>query len=304
MRANPLRQPVFILGCNRSGTTLLFQNLSQHPHAWSLYIEGQDHFYRHYPQDDTLGDRLVNPPAPTVRDALAAGLYRAAHNKERFKDTPLLAAIPRKAFQRAWSWLYKPRTLRLVEKTPANTLRIPFLAAAFPDARFVFLARRGEDVVSSLMEGWKLWSRPTIGDGPWRYTRWHYLAPPGWQAWRDRPLEEICAFQYVESNRLALDDLAALPPERYRIVRHEELLAAPAEGYAALLGFLELPPSPYLSQLVLSSGERVFTTGGSAPKPDKWKTLHPREIERIQPLLAPIHARLDGALPAAANRVI
>ena len=85
MRTNPLPQPAFILGCNRSGTTLLFQNLSQHPRTWSLYIEAQDHFYRYYPLDDVVGDRLVAPPTPAIRDGLAAGLYRAAHNKERFK---------------------------------------------------------------------------------------------------------------------------------------------------------------------------------------------------------------------------
>ncbi|HUF76891.1 MAG TPA: hypothetical protein VMM35_11465, partial [Longimicrobiales bacterium] len=31
-----IRAPVIVLGCNRSGTTLLFRNLSFHPPLWSL----------------------------------------------------------------------------------------------------------------------------------------------------------------------------------------------------------------------------------------------------------------------------
>ena len=50
-----LEQPIIVLGCNRSGTTLLFNNLSAHPDTWSLYIESQDIFYRHHPIHPELG---------------------------------------------------------------------------------------------------------------------------------------------------------------------------------------------------------------------------------------------------------
>lgn len=35
----------------------------------------------------------------------------------------------------------RPARLRLLEKTPKNALRIPFLRALYPDARFLFLYR-------------------------------------------------------------------------------------------------------------------------------------------------------------------
>src|SRR5262249_6051022 len=40
-----------------------------------------------------------------------------------------------------------------------NCLRIPFLRALFPDARFVFLRRDGRATISSLIEGWRAGSR-------------------------------------------------------------------------------------------------------------------------------------------------
>jgi hypothetical protein len=50
-------RPIIVIGCNRSGTTLLFRNLSEHPLTWSLYEEGQHVFYRHFPIDPDRGDR-------------------------------------------------------------------------------------------------------------------------------------------------------------------------------------------------------------------------------------------------------
>ncbi|MGH7658901.1 MAG: sulfotransferase family protein, partial [Gemmatimonadales bacterium] len=160
-----LRQPIIILGCNRSGTTLLFNNLSAHPETWSLYIESQDIFYRHHPIDPDMGDRVTDPPDQDEEQDIERYFYAHGHNKEFFKDTAALGRISRKLLQRPVNPLYKRAPLRLVEKTPANTLRIPYLAALFPDAKWLFLVRRGEDVVSSLMEGWKNWSR--TGDTPW-----------------------------------------------------------------------------------------------------------------------------------------
>jgi len=186
-----LERPIFIIGCNRSGTTLLFRTLSRHPDLWSLYVESQDVFYRHWPIHPETGDRVTRPPPEEARLGLVRDLYDRAHNKEFFLDTPLIGRVPSKLFQRPLGRIYKPGVIRLVEKTPSNTLRVPMLAQAFPDARFLFIIRRGEDVVSSLMEGWRNWSGTPEGED-WRYTKWHYLVPPCWQAWTERPLEEIC----------------------------------------------------------------------------------------------------------------
>jgi hypothetical protein len=56
----------------------------------------------------------------------------------------------------------------VVEKSPRNALRIPFLRAVFPEARFVVIVRDGRDVACSLMPG--------IGG-----TEWRHLKPPDWK---------------------------------------------------------------------------------------------------------------------------
>ena len=281
-------RPIIIIGCNRSGTTLLFNTLSRHPSTWSLYIESQDVFYRHYPIHDELGDRLTAAPQSEVARAIEREFFLLAHNKEAFKDRPIVRQLPRKLFQRFMNPLYKQAPIRLVEKTPANSLRIPMLVELFPDARFIFLARRGEPVVSSLMEGWKNWSR--TGAGPFRFTRWHYLLPPGWQSHRDRSLAEICAFQWTESTRIAWEDLNRHRPGDFLLLKHEELLSDPASWYTRIREFCDLPPSAYFDWEVSQLPRRVYTTGGSAPRRDKWKEMHGAEIESVRHLLAPINA--------------
>jgi len=287
-------RPIIVLGCNRSGTTLLFNNLSWHPGTWSLYIESQDVFYRHHPIDPEQGDRLVQPPGEEIARAIRLEFYRRAHNKEAFKDSALLRCVPRKVLQRPLNVLYKRPPLRLVEKTPANALRVPFLKALFPDARFVFLVRRGEAVVSSLMEGWKNWSRPRTGDGPWHYSRWHYLLPPGWQDWKDRALQEICAFQWVEATRTAWDDLNRCCAGQFMMVHHEDVIAHPRTMYRKILEFCDLPPSAYFRRQIGNIGSRVYTTGGSAPQRDKWRKLHQAEIESVQHMLKPLNEQFYG----------
>jgi Sulfotransferase family len=283
-----LPKPVIVIGCNRSGTTLLFNNLSAHPDTWSLYIESQDIFYRHYPIHPQCGDRLEHPPSPEIANDIRRYFYRQSHNKERFKDAPVLRYLPRKLLQRPLNPLYKRAPIRLVEKTPANSLRIPFLVSLFPDARFLFLVRRGEDVVSSLMEGWKNWSR--TGDGKWRFGRWHYLVPPDWQDWRDRSLPEICAYQWIKSTMTAWEDLTRHRAGDFLLLRHEELMADPPAGYRCVMDFCQLRDSPFFWSQIAKIRGRVFTTGGSAPRREKWRDLHGAEIESVRHLLQPINA--------------
>ena len=291
-----LKKPIFVLGCNRSGTTLLFRNLGGHPDVWTHYEELPRVFYRWFPVDPELGDRVDRPPTPEEAQGITSDLYRQAHNKELHRDIPLVRHLSRKFFQRPVSRPFKSPPIRFVEKTPLNTLRVPLLASMFPDARFVFLIRRPEAVISSLMEGWKIWTG-VDEDEDWRFTEWreHYVRPPGWQRWTDRPLQEICAFQWVRTNEIALADLDRHCPDRYRIVRHEDAIADPVAVYGELREFCDLPPSRSFLELVGQSDERIFTHGGSPPRPEKWRVLHEGEVESVRPMFQPLKDRLYGS---------
>lgn len=285
-------RPVIIIGCNRSGTTLLYNNLSAHPETWSLYLESQDVFHRHFPVHDELGDRVSTPATPEVADQILETLYERSHNKEFFQQFPVLRHVPPKLFQRPLRAFYRRPPIRLVEKTPANAFRIPLLTSIFPDARYLYVVRRGEDVVSSLMEGWKRWSR--TADKSWEYTGWHYLVPPGWRQLARRGLAEICALQWTESNRCAWTDLQTLAASQFLLLRHEEMIEAPQVTYRTILQFCELNSYPSFDRLLANLGSRLFTTGGSPPKKNKWQDLHPLEIDSIRHLIDPINRQFYG----------
>jgi hypothetical protein len=288
-----IEKPIIVLGCNRSGTTLLFRNLSEHPLTWSLYVESQDIFYEHFPLSLDYGDAVTTGMTGKGRYEVYRAFYERAHNKQHFKDS-LLGWLPEKLLQRSVGNLYKRAPMRLVEKTPANCLRIPLLKQLFPDARFLFLIRRPEDTISSLMEGWKNWSRTPEGE-EWKFGNWHYIAPPGWQNWRDKPLAEICAWQWMEANRTAWRDLHQHCAGQFLTLRHEDLMARPAEEYRKILDFCELPASAHMNRLLEKIPERVFTEGGSKPRPEKWRALHGRAIDSVAHLYEPLASQLYSA---------
>ena len=43
---------------------------------------------------------------------------------------------------------------RIVDKTPPNIFRIDFLAKLYPDAKFIYLTRDGNDNINSLISAW------------------------------------------------------------------------------------------------------------------------------------------------------
>lgn len=280
-----LDRPVFVIGCNRSGTTVLFQTLSSHPTLWSRYVENRDAFLDVYPDDGPEGN-LVLEATKEERLQTKRLLFQNAKNRELAVGVPVLRHLPSKVFQKVVTDIFKRPPVPVVDKTPSNCFRVRMLADSFPRARFLHIVRRGEAVVSSLMEGWKNWTDVTED---WEYRDWHYLKPPGWREYASRPLEEICAFQFVASNRRACLDLSALEEGRCKRVRHEDLVSSPRAEYKRIRQFLDLPASDYWRGVVSAIESRIWTRGGSPPRPGKWRSLHGAEIARVRPMLEPIN---------------
>jgi hypothetical protein len=124
----------FVVGCSRSGTTLLRAMLDAHP---ALAVPPESHFAL-APSVGALRRALRREPwfalweidAPDLRgldcaDAVRAlfAAYAAAQGKPRYAD-----------------------------KTPHYVSHLPLLATRFPEARFVHVVRDGRDVALSLLE--------------------------------------------------------------------------------------------------------------------------------------------------------
>ena len=186
-----IRKPVIVIGCPRSGTTLLFNILSEAPALWSIGYESKAIIERYHSpavkgwQSGALdaGDLTAQSRAYMLHEfqrQAAPGSFWRTVNRFRggLRDNSLYRRIRRRGRgdavgssvssalpQAGLDTIRRAVELRnrvapprgdicLVEKTPENCLRLPFFTALFPDARVIFLTRDGRSNISSLMEGW------------------------------------------------------------------------------------------------------------------------------------------------------
>ena len=269
-------QPLFIVAAPRSGSTLLFETLAAGEGLATL--GGEAHWLI-----ETIAE--LCPGAPGVDSNRLLAAQATPHIIERIRSQILEHRVDREGKRPR-----DGRILKFLEKTPKNALRIPFLDRVFPDARFVFLWREPRGNISSIIEAWRA--------GKWRtYPRlegfelpWSLLLPPGWQTMRGRPLEEVAAFQWSVTNSTILNDLAALPADRWTIIDYDDFVADPAETIRRICCFADLEFDQGLRERVNSPLPPARHTLTPA-NPLKWKRNR-AELERVLPLVESIRARL------------
>ena len=131
---NRVKNPVFIVGTGRSGTTILGIVLSMHRDVGFLN-EPKSLWNSIYPHEDIIGSY-----------SLGDASYRL--------DATHVSADIKQAAQRLFSfYLLLTRSSRLVDKYPELIFRVPFVREIFPDAKFLFLVRNGWDTCHSI-EHW------------------------------------------------------------------------------------------------------------------------------------------------------
>lgn len=276
MASDPIfDRPIFIISPPRSGSTLLFETLAQAPALYT--IGGESHaLIEGVPQlsitaHNCDSNRLTEADAaPAVAETLRQRFLSALRDRD--------GAAPRSY------------PLRMLEKTPKNALRIPFLARAFPEARFVYLHRDPRQVMASMLEAWRPGRFRTYGNLPgWPAPYWSLVLVPGWRALAGKSLPEIVATQWETCTRIALDDLEALPPDRWIAARYDALNADWGGEVRRLCAALELAwykptdgPLPLARHTV------------TRPDPDKWRAT----ADAFEP-----HMKLLDATMARAARV-
>ncbi|HYV57049.1 MAG TPA: sulfotransferase [Candidatus Nitrosopolaris sp.] len=296
-----IRDPVIVLGAPRSGTSMLFETLARSSQLWSLTDESHEVLEGPYhPRlrgwesnvlaatdlDPTTADRLrlefeVHAQPGTLRRAKQDRRDSGRRRRLNYALVRFMAAVRRR----------RAGPVRLLEKTPKNCLRIPFLRALFPDARFVFLRRDGRATISSLIEGWQAGGRyesyrlpEPLHIAGHEGQGWCFLLPPGWRQLARASLEEVCAAQWLVSTEAVLATLDTLRAERrvYELA-YEQLVARPRESLAPLLEFLGIPFEP----AILAGREQLrLVNVVSAPESEKWRRRNGAAIERILPRIA------------------
>ncbi|WP_317704553.1 sulfotransferase [Methylomarinovum caldicuralii] len=269
-----LGPPVFVVGCSRAGTTLVYKTLSEAAALGSLQKETHDFWAGLHPPAERGWDSHAIPP-----EAACAGDCRQVAS------------------------LFYTRTgkRRFVDKNNQNGLSIPYLQRLFPDAFFVYVKRNPGDNIHSLMEGWRraetfaTWSRDLPAevriDGG-RFRRWCFFLPPGWRNYLEAPLEEVCAFQYREMNAAILAARDQVAPERWCEIAYESILENPVEAFAEVFRRCQVPFDRHLEdhcRSVLQKPYNAFSRVGL----DKWKGGANRDrIERVLPQVQEVAERM------------
>ena len=175
-----------------------------------------------------------------------------------------------------------PKVLRFLEKTPKNTLRVPFLRTVWPDARFVMLVRDPHAAIGSMLEAWESNRFVTYERLPGLEGPWSMLLPEGYAQVAETSAARA-AFQWREANRVALADLRELPRTDWCVVDYEQLTKDPANVVRRIARLAELDLEDVLP-FAKADAMPLSTHTLSAPAQDKWR----RYADRVEPVTAPL----------------
>ena len=269
--------PVFVVGCSRSGTTITYETLAAAPQFLTFGWE--------IPQ---FWNGLHGP--------LTNGWHSEAAGAEDARPQHRDAAL-RYFYQRLGAgWV--------LDKTCINVMRIPYLHALFPQARFVFIHRDGRDNISSMMDGWRMgrtdgrfeltqffgpFPEPVAINGG-EFKEWAFFLAPGWRQYNRASLEEVCAFQWISANRLALDARKGIPPDQWIHLRYEDIFERPVEMFARAFARLGVSFSAQLEARCADLQPTSVVKG--VPKQQKWREHNPAAIARILPAIRPLMLEL------------
>ena len=212
---------VFVVGCPRSGTTLLQRMLDNHP---QLAVANDTHFITR-----AAKKILRNNPRPPLTN----GLLEAVISYRRFYRMGLEDVEVRNAAQDCAGYAefvsrlyslrgHKKRKPLSGEKTPDYCRKIPQLHRLFPTARFIHIIRDGRNTALSTLN----WA--TASKGPGR-----------WSLWSEDPLG-TCALWWQWQAGTGQRDGENLGSKFYLQVEYEKLVAKPQQTLQSLASFLDI----------------------------------------------------------------
>ena len=129
-----------------------------------------------------------------------------------------------------------------------------------------------------------------INDG--EFDEWHFFLPPGWRAFNQASLEEVCAFQWIIANRMALDAKRDIPPSQWIQIRYEEILERPVEIFRDIFERLGIPFDERLHAYCESIHRRPTSMVAGPPVRQKWRTRNPEAVTRMLARIRPMMQEL------------
>jgi hypothetical protein len=250
---------LFIVGCQRSGTTLLQRVVNAHPQITVFNQTGwiSDFFEM---RTGPAGDGLITPeliPALLQRQQFRKGLKKVGIGRKELEG--LLgtgASMTLGRFVTGIFDLYGQRQEKALvgDKTPKYIRSIRTMHELWPEARFVHLIRDGRDVCLSTLN----WEKNAA------------LLRQSFSTWDEHPVISA-ALKWEWNVRLGREAGQSLAPGLYCEMRYEALVHQPTEECARLCAFLNVPYDEHMVR---------FYEGRTKSKPDLdakkgWRPITP-----------------------------
>ena len=263
------KPPIFIGGTGRSGTTMLYQLLGQHPSIRSLRWEtgflvmknglidliqndmDSAHFaafkrrlttnwfrrviWEGTPREYSAG-LCADIPYENIEACLDYLQTTVAKGGVRGKD---LYSIGREAVNRLFRRMLEgSHAIRWAEKTPRNILLSDRLALIFPGMKFVHVIRDPRDTICSLLKfgapgkpgGWPIGCKENLNS--------INCAFPELGAYEDRIDFELSIGYWRDMLHAARKVAESVPADSYLEVRYEDLILQPESTLERLMAFL------------------------------------------------------------------
>lgn len=226
----PVNQPLFILTCMRSYSSLVSSMLGQHPALYAL------------PEVNPVIDTRLGTAIDLlqmVRKRTLDGLYRAVAELEFGAQSEQALARARRflAERRDWSPVdlmgylaAKVAPAALVEKSPSTVLQPERLEQAitlFPGARFLHLYRHPVATAASIA----------------KITGYGKGFGPGGNRGARAPARDP-ELLWCRINAAILDAAPRIAPGRFMAIRGEDVLADPDRYLTQICDWLEIPATP------------------------------------------------------------
>ena len=269
-----VKNPLFITGTGRCGSTIFHRILSYHPStAW---LSRLCDWYPSKPEINRVALRLIDTPLLaryfrklvypgewyTFWDYHCNGFSEPCRNLHR-ED---VSCKTKKTVRNVMSRMLSSRRHRLLAKV-TGWPRMGFLKEIFPDAKFIHVYRDGRAVANSWLNvsWWSGWRGPAN----WR---WGELTPEQKEKWEkyDRSFVVLAGIEWEILMAAQENAKREIPPDDILEIRYEDLCQDPTAAFRKTVEFGDLNWSPQFEATV--KGFPLRNTN------DKWQ----KHLSRVQ----------------------
>lgn len=251
----PIQQPIFIVGCHRSGTTVLYEAIAQHPDL--VYFTNASNLLPRTPilsntlcqllgLNDIVQERFLQDgvtfTALTPNEGIRIWEYHESNRVNYYLDeiheNPQMEQYLKQTIQKHLKYMGGKR---FINKNPDNSMRLRYLHKLFPDAYFIHIIRDGRAVCSSILKARAL-AKEFFGSEHRHATSG--IKSQNWEeirhVWDTDPI--VGSGMLWRSTIETIErDRTFIAPNRYLELRYEDFVAHPLAYLRQIAIFCQLP---------------------------------------------------------------